>query len=387
MKQFGRKLLLFLTSVLLVCNLSIGAQAQETPQLSPVAAKNDYGSVTYPTLSGYPAVQDAVNQAIYDKAQVGVRLETLNGLNANGWGLQVDYRDTLQNGVLSVLVSALGEMENGRMGQMYTGLNFDLLTGKGIAVEDLFTDVDSAFIYMEGKLDEQVAPGLSGYMENDQLIPIPQDNFFLTPEGITFFYPQEQFSMLSGYSGGCSFFWYELKDYLNLGEGSPLAKLGAGDSLALSPDSAGRIQEAVKAGQLPGIDARIGENLTDVFAKYRLLVDPDYYPGGRFFELEAPEFRGVWLLSDALTESYDASQVQGIRADRVNLYGLQPNVTTREEWQAVLGQPESTTELDEYTAEDYRLPAGTSDYYRFGDNRLLLHADETGTLVSVQLIK
>jgi hypothetical protein len=387
MKQSSRKFLFLLAAAILVCSLAIGAQAQETPQLTPVETKNEFGSVTYPTLSGYPGVQDAINQAIYDKAQIAVRLETLQGLKADGWGLQVDYRSTLQNDVLSVLVSALGEMENGRMGQVYTSVNFDLLTGKSIAPEDLFTDVEGAFSYMEGKLDEEVAPSLSGYTENDQLTPIPRDNFFLTSQGVTFFYPQDQFSMLSGYSGGCSFFWYELKDYLNLSEGSPLNKLGAGDYLALSPDSAGPIGEAVKAGQLPGIDARIGENLTDVFDQYRLLVEPDYYPGGRFFELEAPEFRGVWLLSDALTESYDASQMQGIRADRVNLYGLQPGVTTREEWQAVLGQPESTTELDEYTAEDYRLPAGTSDYYRFGDNQLLLHADETGTLVSVQLVK
>ena len=387
MKQYSRKLLFILAAAILVCSLAIGAQAQEAAQLSPVVMQNEYGSVTYPTLSGYPTVQDAVNKAIYDKAAIAARLETLNGLEADGWGLQVDYRSTLKSDVLSVLVSALGEMENGRMGQVYTSVSFDLATGKSIAAEDMFTDVEGAFSYMEGKLDEEVAPNLSGYTENDQLTPIPRDNFFLTLEGITFFYPQDQFSMLSGYSGGCSFYWYELADYLNLSEGSLLNKLDAGSYLTLSPDSAGPIQEAVKEGQLPGIDARIGENLTDVFDKYRLLVEPDYYPGGRFFEVEAPEFRSTWLLSDALTESYDASQVQGIRADRVNLYGLQPGVTTREDWQAVLGQPESTTELDEYSAEDYRLPAGTSDYYRFGDNRLLLHADETGTLVSVQLIK
>jgi hypothetical protein len=232
-----------------------------------------------------------------------------------------------------------------------------------------------------------VQPQLSGYLENDTLTPIPRDNFFLTPDGITFYYPQDQFSLLSGYSGGCSFDYYELKDYLNVSEGSVLNTLGVDKFLSITPDTAARVAQDVTAGKLPGIGAAIGDSLMERLDEYRLLVEPDYYPGGRFFETEAPELRGVWLLTDALTESYDQSQVLGIRADRINLYGIQTGITTIEAWRAALGQPQSSTAVDETTAEDYRLSAGTSDYYTFGENKLRLHANGDGILESVQLLR
>ena len=173
---------------------------------------------------------------------------------------------------------------------------------------------------------------------------------------------------------------------MNLAEGSVLNMLGVGEFIEITADTAGRDQNAASEGMLPGVDAKIGDSLMERLNEYRLLVEPDYYPGGRVFEMEAPEFRGVWLLTDALTEAYDDSQVLGIRADRINLYGIQTGVTTIEQWRAALGQPESTAQLDDMTAEDYRLPAGTSDYYVYGENKLRLHADEEGVLQSVQLL-
>jgi hypothetical protein len=363
--------------------------AQNQAQITPVAAKNNYGSVTYPVLDRYPdaAVQDTVNKAIYDTAQIETRLNTLNRLEEGGWGLQVNYKDTFVNNILSVSVSAYGEMPGGRMGQIYSTVNYNLATGQPIAVTDLFTDAEGAFSFMEQKLEDEVRPLLSGYLENDALTPIPRDNFFLTPYGITFYYPQDQFSLLSGYSGGCSFDYFELKDYLNLSEGSILKSLGAGEFLSITPDTAARIAKDASQGILPGIGAAIGDSLIERLDEYRLLVEPDYYPGGRFFEVEVPEMRCVWLLTDALTDSYDQNQVLGLRADRINLYGIQTGITTIEEWRAVLGQPESSAAVDETTAEDYRLSAGTSDYYTFGENKLRLHANAEGVLESVQLLR
>ncbi len=391
MKRIHRSMAFLLSAMLLLLGSSAlaGQTNPDEARLTPVAAQNEYGSVTYPVLEGYgdPSVQEDVNRAIFEKAQVQSHLNTLNSLAAGGWGLNVSYQDALKNGILSVVVSAYGEMPNGRMGQNYTTVNYNLADGKPITVADLFADVEGAFALMEQKLEDEVRPQLSGYLENDTLTPVPRDSFFLTPDSITFYYPQDQFSMLSGYSGGCTFSYYELKDYLLVSEGSVLHTLGAGDYLDIADDTAARVGEAAAAGTLPGIGAKLGDSLMDRLNEYRLLVDPDYYPGGRFFEVEAPQFRGVWLLTDALTESYDQSLVLGIRADRINLYGIQTGITTVDAWRSALGEPESTAELDEFTAEDYRLSQGTSDYYAFGENRLRLHADEEGVLESVQLLR
>lgn len=390
MKRIYRGMMVLL-AVLLVFSMQAlaGQTAQNQVQISPIAAQNDYGSVTYPALAGYPdaSIQDTVNKAIYDTAQIETRLNTLNRLEEGGWGLQVNYKDTLVNGILSVAVSAYGEMPGGRMGQTYSTVNYNLADGRPITVNDLFTDVEGAFSLMEQKMEEEVQPQLSGYLENDDLTPIPRDNFFLTPYGITFYYPQDQFSLLSGYSGGCSFDYYELKDYLNVSEGSVLGTLGAGEFLSITPDTAARVAQDAAQGKLPGIGAVIGDSLIEKLDEYRLLVEPDYYPGGRFFETETPEMRGVWLLTDALTESYDQNLVLGLRADRINLYGIQTGITTIEAWRAALGQPQSSAEVDETTAEDYRLSAGTSDFYTFGENKLRLHANAEGVLESVQLLR
>jgi len=390
MKRIYRGMLFLLVAVLLV---SVQALAEQTDldnaRITPVAAQNEFGSVIYPVLEGYAvaAVQDAVNSAIYDTAQIQSHLATLSDLAEGGWGLRVIYEDSLANDILSVAVSAYGEMPGGRMGQTYTTVNYNLAAGQPITVADLFSDVEGAFTLMDQKLEDEVRPLLSGYLENDVLTPVPRDNFYLTPDSITFYYPQDQFSMLSGYSGACTFSYYELKDYLLLSEGSILDALGAGDFLNITTDTAARVAEAVSAGKLPGIEAQLGDSLMERLDEYRLLVDPDYYPGGRFFEVEAPEFRGVWLLTDALTEDYDQNLVLGIRTDRINLYGLQTGITTIEAWRAALGQPESSAQVDESTAEDYRMSAGTSDYYTFGENKLLLHANEEGLLESVQLLR
>ena len=388
MKRIYRGIGLLL-SILLLFSVHALAQQPDSAQVAPVKADNAYGSVTYPVLQGLSdtSVMDTVNKTIFDKAQIQTRLDTLNRLTESGWGLTVTYESSLTGNILSVNISALGEMENGRMGQAYTALVFDLATGKQLTTDDIFSDADGALSTMEQKLEEEVQPYLSGYMENDSLTPVPRDNFYLTPDYITFYYPQNQFSMLSGLSGGASFDYYELADYLNLSEGSVLNALGVGDRLEISENTAEQVKNAVSQGILPGIGAKIGDSLMDRLNQYRLLVDPDYYPGGRFFEVEAPELRSIWLLTDALTESYDSNQVLGIRADRVNLYGIRTGVTSIDSWREVLGQPESTAELDDYTASDYRLPAGTSDYYTFGQNKLRLHADDSGVLVSVQVYR
>ena len=127
--------------------------------------------------------------------------------------------------------------------------------------------------------------------------------------------------------------------------------------------------------------------MQELIDRYALLTDPDIYEGGRMIALEDGAFRQVWILTDALTEEFDQSVVQGIRADRLNFFGLCTGTTTREAWRAALGDPETTLAVDEARAESWRIVPGTSDYYPFGDCRLRLHADEDGVLRSVFLTR
>ena len=127
--------------------------------------------------------------------------------------------------------------------------------------------------------------------------------------------------------------------------------------------------------------------MQELIDRYALLTDPDIYEGGRMIALEDGAFRNVYILTDALTETFDNSVVQGIRADRLNYYGLCTGVTTMDDWRAMLGNPDTTLAVNEARAESWRIVPGTSDYYTFGDYRLRLHADESGVLRSVFLTK
>ena len=59
--------------------------------------------------------------------------------------------------------------------------------------------------------------------------------------------------------------------------------------------------------------------------------------------------------------------------------------TPREDWLAVLGEPELTAEISEEKAEVNRIVPGKCDYYRCGEYQLRLYSDENGTLASVVL--
>ena len=99
--------------------------------------------------------------------------------------------------------------------------------------------------------------------------------------------------------------------------------------------------------------------------------------------MEDGAFRGTYLLTDALTDGWENSVVQGIRADRANFYGLCIGSTTQAEWRAVLGEPDASVALNEDDAYAYNLETGTSDYYNYGGHQLRLHADAEGVLRNI----
>ncbi|MBQ7138593.1 MAG: hypothetical protein IJO39_06345 [Clostridia bacterium] len=353
---------------------------------APAPTVNDMGlelmgsAVHYPQLTGLdPAVQTAVNAAIMEKGHINDRLSRMAALLSAPVKLNVSYTYTLQGNVFSCAILADGAVETSRATQVWSAVNYDLSTGQEITFADLFTDVNKATSFIETYLNEQVVPELSAHLPAGTLTPIPEV-FTVSSTGLTLYYDIGAFRTLSDKAGTVTILWSEFPaDMVTL----PLAQA----HLSFPADTPAVITDALKDGSFTGIPAAIGQPMQELIDRYKLLTDPDIYEGGRMIALEDGAFRNVWLLTDALTEEFDQSTVQGIRADRLNFYGLCTGDTTIDWWREVLGEPGNTLTVDENRAESWRIVPGTSDYYTFGDYRLRLHADESGVLRSVFLTR
>lgn len=381
MKKFRRlfTLLLMMTLAVFPC-----AQGEETTALLHQQVDAAAGSVSYPQLTGMAdaVLQQQANAAILAAGDVEARITRLQSLDADSLGLTQTYEALLAGDVLSVAFSAQGAVRDSGFTHLWSTVNLDLTTGAAITLADLFTDEAAARQAILDYMEQQVAPELSAHLEAGQLSPLP-DTFGLSAVGITFYYDLDRFSTLSGKAGQVTLLYTELRELLKLGEGTVLTRLGAEEALTLNAQSAEKIRAAVEAGQLPGVPATVGESLTELIASYPMRLDPDYFPGGRFFHLEGDAFRGTYVLTDALLETWDHSVVQGIRVDRANFYGLCIGVTTQAEWRAVLGEPDASVALNEDDAYAYYLEVGVSDYYNLGGHQLRLHADESGLLQNI----
>ena len=353
---------------------------------SPAPTVNDMGlelmgsSVRYPQLTGLdPAVQSAVNAAIMEKGHINERLSRMAALLDAPVKLNVSYSYILQDNVFSCAILASGAVENSRATQVWSAVNLDLSTGQEVTFADLFTDAEAAADFIEGYLNEQVAPELSAHLPAGSLTPLPA-NFTLSPTGLTLYYDIDAFRTLSDKAGTVTILWSEFPAGM---AALPMAQT----HLTFPADAPAALAEALKEGSFTGIPASLGQSVQELVERCALLTDPDIYEGGRMIALEDGAFRNVWLLTDALTEEFDQSVVQGIRADRLNFYGLCTGSTTIDGWREMLGEPDNTLTVSEARAEAWRIVPGTSDYYTFGDYRLRLHADESGVLRSVFLTR
>ena len=288
--------------------------------------------------------------------------------------------------MFSCAILADGAVETSRATQVWSAVNVDLRTGEEITFTDLFIDADEATTFIENYLDEQVAPELSAHLAAGSLTPVPE-TFTISSTGLTLYYDIDDFRTLSDKAGTVTILWCELREYLKWGQTAVLMAINANQHIALGEDGALYIPEAVQAGAFDGIPATLGQPMQELIDRYALLTDPDIYEGGRMIALEDGAFRGVYILTDALTDDFDRSVVQGIRADRLNFWGLCTGDTTIDWWREVLGEPETTLVVAEERAESWRIVPGTSDYYTLGDYRLRLHADESGVLRSVFLTR
>ena len=106
----------------------------DSPTLKDVRTAIGENLVAYPQLEGLAdeIAQQAVNDDIILRGDIAKHLVSLSALGGNGLSLVVDYQAFLHSDVLSITFSAKGQMPNGREGQAFTALTYDLQTGKPI---------------------------------------------------------------------------------------------------------------------------------------------------------------------------------------------------------------------------------------------------------------
>ncbi len=367
----------------------ISPSTENTVEINEVATEIGDNFVRYPQLNGMQdtALQQQINDAIVNEANIAQRLITLSTLQQGGIGLQVSYTTYVKDQLFSVVISAKGMMENLRSGQQYTALAYDLRSGKRLTLNDFFIDAGTAAAWMEAQLSGDYADELSSYLEYAEVTPLPVDSFSFDDNGMTFYYPYRQFALLSEYSGSVQFQYGELQNFLIPDAGSIPARLNVLMPQYTDSQIKESIETAASQGSLPYLPIKLGDPLPELISQYRLLRTPDQYPGGRYFQLEAADFRQILVMSDALTQAWDASVVEGILATRMNLFGLQTGVTPRDRWLQILGEPTPSVAFDAYISTDYGLPVGTADYYTVSGRQLMLYADENDILYAVRLAK
>lgn len=376
-----------------LCLLTIGSVFAENAgdNLTSVPSAIEMGdnAVTYPQLSGHAdeAVQAAINSDIIISGSISSHIVTLSTLGGGSFGLQVSYKDYIGDGFYSVMLFADGKQPDGRDGHSVVALSYDLTTGKKLELSQIFANPEQAVSVLEDMAEASIGIEMTEYMEYTDVRPLPVMGFYLDETGITFCYPANQLRYLSGNPVSCHFLYEEIASLLLPAEDGLPFRLGlVGDPLS-DEESRDIIIAAVKQGRLPCLPATLGDPMQDIVDAGKLLREPDSFPGGRYFLLEAPEYRSIYLISDDMQSGYEQSALMGIQQRRGGLGGLVVGASTRDQWLRILGQPDETIQFTENMAFDYQLPVGQSDHYSFGDHVIRFHSDESGVLFAIQLNK
>ena len=346
-------------------------------------------SVAYPALREGAAEEELrqrINERILEDSGIREYVSRVSQLISGG-KLNVSWQGAVLGDVFSFSVSAEGAVTSPRPTHVWTAGNIDLRDGHEITAEEIFTDPEKARERMEAFLEDEVAPELSAHLLNSELTPVPE-LFRMSERGIILLYPIERLSTLSDRAGDVLIPWSVIRDELDLSEGGVMAATGLAGWLnpaAEDPETAERIRSWTADGAFPGIPVRLGDSVQALTDSRHLLTDPDVYAGGRFFAPEGADFQGVLVSTDFLSESWENSIVDGIRADLGSFFGLTVGETTVDAWRGLLGEPDHTIEMDADQAEAYRTVPGSRDYYEFGGHRLQLQGNEDGLLVSMMI--
>lgn len=394
---------LFCVILAMFCWMTGGALAADAPQESPLnltavsmsmeSSTAGTSNVLVPVLAGHPdaGIQEKINGEIASGLHLEEALRTLERVQAWGEdggeasGIHMEGRVYIAENLLSLVVSTSGELFDGRIGQAYTTFNYDLYTGEQIQLKDLFLQPEAAISQMEATVSEFAEnEGLNAYLEHGDMLPLPREAFSLDARGITVYYPSEQYQLLSGNSGAFLFLYYHVE---------PMMRQSALCELLLSQrpapeDPAEQVRRDISAGELPGIQAVLGQPISQYIARYRLVREPDYTLDGPICQFESSLMQGVKLIAPMYPEHVeegDLGPVIAIRAIDIDLYGLRAGVSTLQDAVNMLGEPDQKTEMDEDTAIDMLLTVGESYWYVEGGNRLEFHANEHGVINTIIL--
>ncbi len=380
---------LFLAFLLLFLSAAsvLAETPSQTPSVESIVMENGENRLSYPQLSGLEdaAVQQLINDDIILSADLTSHMITLATLTPDSlWGLQVSYEACVNERVASFVISAEGKMPNNRQGQTNVPLTYDLQTGRRLTAADLFTDTAQAAEWLETEALRTLGEEISDYEDSSTLLPLPLDHFSLDEFGITFWYTPQQFTTISGQAGACRFDFVEVQHLLNAADdGIPAA---AGMLLPAVDDDAQRlaVQQTAENRKLEQLPVTLGEPMTDIIQRYGLSRTPDEFPGGRYFAMEHPVFRSVYLISDAMQSGYEHSVLEGIQLRRGAFCGLLIGQARQEDWRQLLGDPVEMIVITESMAYDYALPAGNCDIYLINGCAVRFYSDRQSVLAAVQ---
>lgn len=243
----------------------------------------------------------------------------------------------------------------------------DLSTEETVPLDRLFADVDAAQAFLNAYVEENVLPTLNTYLDRSDVLPVPMDNVYFGPSGVTFYYPSEAFSYFSGNGGAVELKYYELAAFLTQ------------DALAAKAD-----------GLLFAFpDARPGEPLQSALARLGALTEPDFITDGEIYEVEDASFRGAHLIAPRGAQDDDNAPVQAVRVTRADLKSLITGLSLRADCRRLLGQPDETGVIGASEAEGLRLAPGTYDRYgtlpEVEGYTLTLYFDAIDTLYAAEL--
>ncbi|NLE69441.1 MAG: hypothetical protein GX611_04545 [Clostridiales bacterium] len=340
-------------------------------------------SLNYPEITGMDNsfVQDQINQAIVE--HITPHLNTFTVLQSGTPGQLVLSGEafilpsTDGHDLLSILFTAEGRMPNGRTGYQQLPLQFDLANGQEVTADQLFTNKEEARTHLEDLVDALFMDDLSNYLDLSALRPLPLERLLIDATGISFFYPEDSLTWLSGRPASFHFLFHEIQDLMNLEEGSFLHSLGVLNRMHTNEHTGKAIEEAARSGKLPGLAVTLGEKLETAIKRHSLLYDPEGFADGEKYQLEDDRFRGSVLIS------FDRDTIAGVLSRRMNLSGLITGASTQADALLALGQPAVSLPLGEDAAALYGLPEGNMDIYPFEPNELRLVYDQEDQLIAI----
>lgn len=245
----------------------------------------------------------------------------------------------------------------------WQGITYDMQAEAMVTWDDLFEDGDAAATHLEA-----IAAGAASanaYAEHNEVSPMPRNNFAVDMGQLTVYYPPTRLSYFSGRAGAYSFFAYEMEGLLK--PGVPLA---IGDTA----DAKTALEAALSSGALPHLPeaCRLGAPMADAAAALDLVDVPDLTHDAAMWHFEAPQMRGVTLLSASDDDDKTSAVINGIQAVRLDFSGLCTGKATKDECIAALGTPDEVR--TQAAADAYsRLPAGETLVWQGAENTLSMH--------------